>query len=175
MDDREKHKLAKQYAKKNAPDDSLSSMVESISNSGYAMGLENGYYDGLSKGYELCKKEIIKVSGELSKVYISYQELFSAKKTRKGHFEFKGDAFGENGEKYIDGYITVYGKTNEDTIIIQDPHSKRVFIGNNYYDCNGQPMVKVNVKKNRSGVYVLDISGDGLPSHINVYGRADIE
>lgn len=89
-----------------------------------------------------------------------------------GKFTFGGrkDQFGEKGELYVDGYVTVYGKDETEIIAVQNNRTLKYLVNNTDF-----PGVKVEGNKNSEGIYEVTVTGlkDGVEPH--AFGRYQSE
>lgn len=94
-------------------------------------------------------------------------------KVEGGKAEFKGEQFGDNGEFYVDGYVTVYGAKETDVIAVQNKRTGKFLINTADYGDD----LKVSIDKDAAdNVYKLTIEGgENLPEVIHAFGRYESE
>lgn len=89
-------------------------------------------------------------------------------KPEGGKAQFKGEQFGENGEFYVDGYVTVYGKDETDIIAVQNKRTGKFLINTETY-----PNAKVTGEKDDDGIYTVTV--DGVEGDWKIFGRYESE
>jgi len=81
----------------------------------------------------------------------------------------EADSICEFDKGYIDGYVTIFGATEEDVLAVQNKKTKKFFVADG---------VNITVTQVSSGVFAIaqkDTAGSAIPAEIKAYGRFNSE